>query len=70
MSDTYTHEEAVAALQKVAKRWPKSLWLFSASGILCVMEKDFTGQRLMDGLIVDASAKVATIDIENDGGDW
>ncbi len=63
-------ERAIASLQRLAKKWPKNLWLFSASGTLCVMRK-------VDGVIkinahgcVDQNYTVATIEIENDGGDW
>jgi hypothetical protein len=62
---------AVRALQRLAKRWPKSLWLFSASGTLCVMRNGPDGQRVMDGIGVDSAATVwSTRAIENDGGDW
>lgn len=64
-------KKAIRALQKLADIWPKSLWLFSASGKLCVMQYDKDGERPesrnggndIDYLITD-------VDIDNDGGDW
>jgi hypothetical protein len=71
-----TNEEnkAIRALKKLEAIWPRSLWLFSASGSLCVMKKNADGEQAFretargDG--VDQAFIVATIDIENDGGDW
>ena len=34
---TPEEQRAIATLKRLAKRWPKSLWLFSASGTLTVM---------------------------------
>lgn len=69
---------AIASLRRLEKRWPKSLWLFSASGGLHVMKCGANGERRVlasksgddsEGGM-DSSAIVATIDIPNDGGDW
>ena len=70
-----TREErlAIAALKRVAKRWPKSLWLFSASGTLCVMKCGPDGEEVClpgVGGGVDPEYMVDRIDIDNDGGDW
>lgn len=68
-----TPEEAlaIAALKRLAARWPESLWLFSASGSLCVMQKDDDGDRRRTlGGGMDPAACLDTIGIENDGGDW
>lgn len=75
MSDhepTPEEKRAIATLKRLAKRWPKSLWLFSASGTLCVMralpDGDFAHTR-DDG--VDPNYVLETITgIPNDGGDW
>lgn len=70
-----TDEErrAIASLRRLAKRWPKSLWLFSGSGRLCVMRNGQDGRRVMtndkDGG-ADSDYCLATIAITNDGGDW
>lgn len=79
-----TDEErsALRSLRRLAKRWPKSLWLFSASGTLHVMRTGPNGKRVMrrdthlfasgeaDPEVTDQRASIGTIDIPNDGGDW
>lgn len=71
-----TDEErrAIATLQRLAKRWPESLWLFSASGSLCVMRNRQDGERALydesRGSGADPDYCLATINIPNDGGDW
>jgi hypothetical protein len=72
-----TDEEraAIRALKKLTRRWPKTLWLFSASGTLHVMRCDADGKRAVtdstmgDGG-VDPDYSVTTVKIPNDGGDW
>lgn len=69
--DRIEEERAVAALRRIAKRWPRSLWLFSGSGALHVMRTNAAGERVCtSGGGVDPAYSVATIDIPNDGGDW
>ena len=80
MKLTQDEEKAVKALKRVAKKWPKSLWLFSASGTLTVMKKNSEGKRaIVGGAVgpaggvgggVDPEYIVDSIGIENDGGDW
>lgn len=73
MEFTLTPEEkkAIAALKRLEKTWPSSLWLFSASGTLCVMRKGEDGEHVTTSTnSVDAEYHLASIDIENDGGDW
>ena len=68
-----TKEEASAidTLQRLGKRWPKSLWLFSASGSLYVMRKEADGGRHAPKVNRDSDFIAATImGIENDGGDF
>jgi hypothetical protein len=63
--------EAVQTLQRLARRWPSSLWLFSASGTLWVMKKNSKGQRVSrDVGGYDERRVVGKFPIENDGGDW
>lgn len=66
-------QAAIDALKRVAKIWPKSLWLYSASGTLCVMKKK-SGKRAMVGFRkspgFDQDYIVDEVNIENDGGDW
>lgn len=74
MKTTKQEDDAIRSLQAVARIWPKSLWLFSASGSLHVMRKS-EGKRAMEGGVrikngYDTSAVVTAIEIENDGGDW
>jgi hypothetical protein len=68
-----TDEErrSIDTMRRLARRWPRSLWLFSASGRLHVMRADEDGGHIhtpTDG--VDPNYALATIDIPNDGGDW
>jgi len=71
---TPEEEKAIRMLKKLEKQWPKSLWLFSASGSLNVMRCDENGEQVMqpnaDGGGVDQNYVITTIDIPNDGGDW
>lgn len=76
---TKEERNAIASLKRLAKRWPKSLWLFSASGTLNVMKCDEAGEQVMrpeyrgcagGGGGVDSDYRVDTIEIPNDGGDW
>lgn len=63
--------KAINALKALAKNWPDSLWLFSGGGSLCVMKKDAAGDRVMSATGgYGETAVVATIEIENDGGDF
>ena len=63
-------KKIIKRLKSVAKKWPNTLWLYSASGSLCIMKKK-NGQSVMtkDGY-VDSDYLVDKIDLENDGGDW
>ncbi len=67
-------KSAISRLKSLAKVWPKSLWLFSASGTLCVMKTDEKGHRVHhehpQNCGVDQEYIVDTINIPNDGGDW
>jgi hypothetical protein len=65
--DSLTLEEhqAIRKLELLAKRWPKSLWLYSASGTLYVMR---CGED--DPRSTEQKYAVISINIPNDGGDW
>lgn len=68
---TAEEKAAVAALRRLAKKWPDSLWLFAASGNLHIMKNDESGQRAITHLGgVDPELTVAHIEIPCDGGDW
>lgn len=68
---TPEEQKAIRTLQRLAKTWPKRLWLFSASGSLCVMRarQDGDHYRTPSGG-VDPDYVITTIRIPNDGGDW
>jgi hypothetical protein len=71
MEPTAEEFAAISSLKRVSKKWPKSLWLFSASGSLLVMKKDKNGKKVIKkNGSVDQDYVIATIDIENDGGDF
>lgn len=70
MKLTAEEKQAIAALKKLAKTWPKSLWLFSGSGTLCIMKKVGRRRKMNDQGRVDQDCIAASIAIENDGGDW
>ncbi|MEB3023349.1 hypothetical protein [[Mycobacterium] crassicus] len=65
---TTEESKAIAALRRVAARWPRSLMLASMDGELVVVRNDATR---MDGPDIDQGAIVAEIDgIPNTGGGW
>lgn len=70
---TSDEARAIRSLKRLAKRWPKSLYLFSASGTLLVVHADENSGGLphtRDGA-VDQDYIVDTIEgIPNDGGDF
>lgn len=73
LKPTLEEKRAIDALKRLEKHWPKSLWLYSASGTLCVMRRDDQGNQAMlpgVGGGVDKAYKVDEIAIPNDGGDW
>ncbi len=64
--------EWIEDFKKLAKRCPKKIWLFSASGTLHVMKVPKDGNEMNDGVGggVNADNSIDTVDISNDGGDW
>lgn len=71
---TSAEKSAIRALKRLAKRWPSSLWLFSASGSLLVMRAGVNGEHVTEGGPdggIDRAFIVEKIDgISNDGGDF
>jgi len=69
---TPEEKRAISSLKALAKRWPKSLWLFSASGLLKVIRCGENGEQvMMAGEGADPDYVVTTVHgIPNDGGDW
>ncbi len=72
MDLTKQEQSAIDRLKRLAKKWPASLWLFSASGTLCVMKAGENGEQVHreDDFGIDPAYLVATVNIMNDGGDW
>ncbi len=77
-------QAAIRALKRLAKKWPKSLWLF-VTGTVHVMRCGEDGERVYipieDGYLrgpgessqgggVDPDYMVTTIKMPSDGGDW
>jgi len=68
---TKDEERAISALKRVAATWPKSLWLFSASGTLCVMRSGPNSEHIANSNGgIDPDYIVGFVNIPNDGGDW
>lgn len=68
---TVKEKLAIAALKRIEKKWPESLWLFSASGSLCIMKCDENGERVYTPSGgTDQRYTVEHVNIPNDGGDW
>lgn len=71
---TDEERKAIAALKRLASKWPSSLWLFTASGTITVMRMGEDGAPVYaeDGG-VDQRYILDRIDpllIRADGGDW
>jgi hypothetical protein len=68
-----TREQVIRALRRLERGWPDDLWLFSANGDLCLMEKK-DGMHAMtnslDGGVDEAFVLDRFGGIDNDGGDW
>jgi len=71
---TKAEESAIRSLKRLAKKWPSSLWLFSASGSLLVMRTGPSGDHVTtggpDGGIDRAFIVDEIYGISNDGGDF
>jgi len=67
---TKEERSAISRLNSLAKVWPDSLWLFSGSGTLWVMQKGENGPVMTNRGGVDQEYCLDSVDIENDGGDW
>jgi hypothetical protein len=68
---TKEEKKAIAALHRLAKKWPSTLWLYSAAGTLNVMRYGEDGKTVeTESGGFDQEQIVDHIDIPNDGGDW
>lgn len=63
----YTEAQAIAALERVAKKWPQSLQLFSASGSLLVVHNGWAVGA--DAQMTEEDVVARITGIPNDGGD-
>jgi hypothetical protein len=74
MGERMTPDEkrVVRALQRLAKSWPPSLWLFAGSGGVHVMRKNADGSIATnpDGGFDQSMCVEHIRGIEADGGDW
>jgi hypothetical protein len=68
---TPEERRAIRTLRRLAKTWPDTLWLYSASGSLQVMQTGPDGEHVKTSRLgVDQDFVITTIGIPNDGGDW
>jgi len=71
MKLTPEEKKAIEALKRVAKIWPKSLWIFAGNGGLYVMRNGEDGKRAVTGNgNVDPDYWIDNVNINADGGDW
>lgn len=63
-------KKAIASLKRLAKKWPKRLWLFAGSGGLTVLVGDEDGNHFHKGESIDQDYIVDHVDINADGGDF
>ena len=76
MKTTKEEKAAINALNKLSKKWPKTLWVFADGYGLRIMKCNDEGERVMypfgggKGGGVNPDYMVESIDIPNDGGDW
>jgi len=67
---TVKEDTWIKDFRKLVKRCPESLWLFSASGTLCVMKFPEDYEINLKSGSVNQENIVATIPITNEGGGW
>ena len=71
LQPTKAEAKWIADMKALARRRPKRLWLFSASGSLLVMRADEDGNHMQTAdKGVDPAYVLDRINIPNDGGDW
>ena len=70
MEATLEEQKIIKSLKRLAKKWPKGLWLYSASGTLCVMRTGPNGVVLNANGYIDQDYRLDSVNIPNDGGDW
>lgn len=73
MKPTKEEQKAINALNRLAKNWPKTMWLFSCSGSLIAMRCGEDGKHVIDEFGSMAQSHILehiNIGIDNDGGDF
>ena len=70
MELTKEEKNAFTALQRLAARWPETLWLISSRGTLSVMKYKDKKKAAMVGMSFDPEYKVADLDIPLDMEEW
>jgi hypothetical protein len=72
--DPLTKDEraCITALERVAKKWPKTLWLFAGDGTwISILKSKPDGQHaILPSGSTDQNYVVGKVKIDNDGGDW
>jgi hypothetical protein len=68
---TKEEHNVIRSLKRLEKKWPKSLWIFADGNSLKIMKCGENGEHVIcrEGGMNPAYI-VATININNDGGDW
>ena len=71
MDPTPAEAKAINELKKLAKKWPKSLWLFANGHGITILRTDKDGHRVtLPSGGVDPAQEVGYVHIPNDGDDW
>lgn len=71
LTTSLTTEEvkAIRSLERLARKWPQTLTLFSAAGSLIVIKTDTPSRSLADTRMTEADVLANIYGIPNDGGD-
>ncbi len=71
LEPTPEEAKAIRALKRLAKKWPKSLWLFAGNGEIAILRAGPNGEHVVNSSgAVDQAFVVGSVDIPNDGGGW
>lgn len=72
MEPTKEEQNAINTLNRLEKRWPKTLWLFATGNGIHVMRKGENGEHVMGEFgAPDIECELEYITgIDNDGGDF
>lgn len=68
---TDEEKKAIRSLNRLAKKWPETLWIFSGGGNAVVLKNDRFGKRAhLPGDGVDPDYVVGECRLPIEGGDW